>query len=42
MFDKSIPDRYKNQEVCGRVVPEDPFLIVHCPDVYEWNSKIVW
>ena len=30
VFD-SILDQYKTQEVCGRVVSEDPFFIVYCP-----------
>ena len=29
VFD-SIPDQYKTQEMCGRVVYEDPFLTVYC------------
>ena len=31
VFD-SIPDWYKTQEMCDRVVSEDPFLIVYCLD----------
>ena len=31
----SIPDQYKIQEMCDRVVFEDPFLIVYCPDKYK-------
>ena len=31
VFD-SIPDWYKTQEMCDRVVSEDLFLIKHCPD----------
>ena len=31
----SIPDRYKTQEMCGRVVSEDRFLIVYCPDKHK-------
>ena len=27
-----IPDRYKTQEMCGRVISEDPFMLVYCPD----------
>ena len=34
VFD-SIPDQYKTQEMCDRVVSEDPFLIVYCPDKYK-------
>ena len=34
VFD-SIPDQYKTQEMCDRVVSEDPFLIVYCPDRYK-------
>ena len=30
-----IPDRYKTQEMCDRVVSEDHFLIVYCPDQYK-------
>ena len=30
----SIPDQYKTQEMCKRVVSEDLLLIVHCPDKY--------
>ena len=33
VFD-STPSYYKAQEVCDRVVSEDPFLIVYCPDKY--------
>ena len=32
VFD-SIPDQYKNQEMCARVVSEDPFLTVYCLDI---------
>ena len=28
----SIPDLYKNQEMCDSVVSEDPSLKVYCPD----------
>ena len=34
VFD-SIPDQYKIQEMCDRVVSEDPFLTVYCPDKYK-------
>ena len=34
VFD-SIPDWYKTQEICDRVVSEDPFLIVYFPDKYK-------
>ena len=30
----SIPDQYKTQEMCDRVVSEDLFLTVYCPDKY--------
>ena len=33
VFD-SIPDWYKTQEICDRVITEDPFLIVYCLDKY--------
>ena len=33
VFD-SIPDEYNTQEMCDRVVSEDPSLIVYCPDKY--------
>ena len=31
VFD-SIPDWYKIEEMCDRVVSKCPFLIVYCPD----------
>ena len=31
----SIPDWYKTQEMCDRVVSERSFLIVCCPDKYK-------
>ena len=31
VFD-AITNQYKTQEMCSRVVSEDPFLIVYCPD----------
>ena len=31
----SIPDQYKTQELCYIVIPEDPSLIVYCPDKYK-------
>ena len=31
----SISDRCKTQDICDRVVSENPFLIVYCPDKYE-------
>ena len=33
VFD-SILDWYKTQEMCDRVVSEDPFIFVYCPDKY--------
>ena len=30
-----IPDRYKTQGICDRVVSEDPFMIVYLPDKYK-------
>ena len=33
LFD-SIPDLYKTQEMCCRVVSKNPFLIGCCPDKY--------
>ena len=30
-----VPDQYKNQEICYRVVSEDPFFMVYCPDRYK-------
>ena len=30
-----IPNRYKTQEMCDRVVSEDPLLKVYCPDKYK-------
>ena len=34
LFD-SIPDQYKTQEMCDRVVSGNPFFIVYCPDKYK-------
>ena len=34
VFDYNL-DRYKTQEICGRVVSEYPFLIIYCPDKYK-------
>ena len=34
VFD-SIPNQYKTQETCDRVVSKDPFLIACCTDKYE-------
>ena len=31
----SIPDWYKTQEICDRIIFEDPFMIVYCPDRYK-------
>ena len=31
----SIPDSYKTQELCDRVVSEDPFLRIYCPGKYK-------
>ena len=30
-----IPNQNKTQEMCERVVSEDLFLIVYCPDKYK-------
>ena len=30
-----VLNQYKSQKVCDRVVSEDPFLIVYCPDKYK-------
>ena len=30
-----IPNQYKSQEICDRVVSEDPFFVVYCPDKYK-------
>ena len=30
-----IPNRYKTQEMCDRVISEDPFMLVYCPDKYK-------
>ena len=44
-----IPDWYKTQEMYDRVVVNDPFLVVNCPNIYiklkEWLMKllmIIW
>ena len=39
VFDTN-PDWYKTQEMCDRVVSEDPFLIAYCPDKY--ITQTVW
>ena len=31
----SIPNCYKTQEMCDRIVSENPFMIVYCPDRYQ-------
>ena len=31
----SIPNQHKTQEMCDRVVPKDPFLIVFCRGKYK-------
>ena len=31
----SVSHRYKTQEMCDRVVYENHFLIVYCPDKYK-------
>ena len=30
-----IPDQSKTQEMCDKVVSEDPFSIFYCPDKYQ-------
>ena len=32
VFCISVSDQYKTQEICDRVVPEDPFMLIYCPD----------
>ena len=34
----SIPDWYKTQEKSDKVVSEDPFLMVYCPDKYKTQT----
>ena len=34
LFD-SVPDQYKTQETCDKVVCEDPFELKHCHDRYK-------
>ena len=34
VFD-SIPDWYKTQEMCDRVISKESFLIMLCPDKYK-------
>ena len=36
---ESIPNQYKTQELCDRVVSEQPFLIVYCPN-YNITQKL--
>ena len=35
----SIPDQYKTQEVCDKVVSEYTFLTVYCPDKYKTQRR---
>ena len=38
----SIPDQNKTQEICDRVISEDPFLIVvYCPDKYKTQKNVI-
>ena len=37
----SIPKQYKTQEICDRVVSEDPFMIVYYPDKYKTHKECV-
>ena len=30
-----IPDRYKTQEMCGRVISEDLLKLLYCPGQYK-------
>ena len=30
-----IPDQYKTQEMCDRIISEDPFSIRYVPDQYK-------
>ena len=43
VFD-SIPDWYKTQEMCDRVISEDHFVIVYCPNKYKtqrmWDKTV--
>ena len=43
VFD-SIPDCYKTQEMCDRVISEDHFVIVYCPNKYKtqrmWDKAV--
>ena len=46
---KFVPKCYKTQEMYDRVVVNDPFLVVNCPNIYiklkEWLMKllmIIW
>ena len=32
-----IPSQYNTQEICDRVVSQDPFFIVYCPDKYKFQ-----
>ena len=36
----SVSHRYKTQEMCDRVVYENHFLIVYCPDKYK--TRVVY
>ena len=34
VFD-SVPNQYKNQEICEKVVSEDSFMLKYCLDIYK-------
>ena len=36
-----IPDQYKTQELSDRVVSENPFLRVYCPDKYKTQRIVI-
>ena len=38
----SIPDQYNTQEIIDKVVSEDPFLIVYCPDKCKTQRMCDW
>ena len=38
MFD-SVPNQYKTQEMCDKIVCEDPFKLKYCHDRYKIQEK---
>ena len=37
-----IPDQYKTQKMCDRIIYEDAFLIGYAPDQYKTQQSIMY